>query len=284
MSIKLKPDQFNLKTTMMENLFIEQYMIYANEIQNKVYILGLALMQRNICSIDEIAKRLKISLEDVINAFKYWEEIGIIKIDNEDIIYISLRQIFIESNYEVKKISNSTLANNKYKDLFKKLNSHLNTNLIEAERMKLIQFLNNNPFDNLIILEAYLVHKKSRNRTNKAIDMLINLKENNVTTLEDYYEYKEKWNYKNMCYSKILTAIGKRNSYPNIGEKECIDKWLNEYEIKLDDILKKIKEITKKKSNVNMNYLDAVFSSKDTPKPKTEKEEEKDLSHLITYR
>ncbi len=286
MQLKQNFNQFNLETTSIENLFIEEYMPYANEMQNKVYILGFTLLKQGELSIDLIAKKLNITIEEVIDSYKYWASLGIVTLNANDVIYMSIRQIFIESNYEKRKISNSTLASKKYKSLFNKINSHLSINLIESERMKLIKFLNDNSIEDSIVLESYLFYKKSKNRTDKAIKLLISLVENDVRTLDDYYRYKEEWNYKTQCYKKILKAIGKPYSQPNIGERESIDKWLGEYNYSLDYILEKIKEVTKRTSNVNMNYLNAVFSGEKTEKKSDKKKsnKKKDYSHLITNR
>ncbi len=278
---------FNLGTTTVEDLFIEEYMPYATDTQNKVYLMGLKLLKQNGSNIDTVAQKLNISYEEVLESYKYWHSLGIITLDGNDVIYMSIRQIFVESNYEKKRISNSTLASEKYKSLFNKINSHLSINLIESERMKLVKFLNDNEIADSIVLESYLVYKKSKNRTDNAIKLLISLVENKVRTLDDYYKYKEDWNYKAQCYKKILKAIGKPYSHPNSGEKESIDKWLDVYNYSLEDILDKIKEVTKRTSSVNMNYLNAVFSGEKTEtksKKKTTSKKKKDYSHLITNR
>ncbi len=278
---------FNLETTTIENLFIEEYMPYASKTQNNVYIMGLKLLHQEDSSIELIAKKLNISTDEVIESYKYWASLGIITINSNDVIYMSIRQLFVDANFEKKKISNSTLASKKFKSLFNKINSHISINLIEAERMKLVRFLNDNDIDDAIVLEAYLHYKKSKNRTDNAIKLLISLVENDVKTLDDYYKYKEDWNYRNQCYKKILTAIGKPYSSPNSGEKESIDNWLDKYNYSIEEILDKIKEVTKRTSSVNMNYLDAVFSGdkkEKTTKKKTGAKKKKDYSNLVTNR
>lgn len=278
---------FNLETTTIENLFIEEYMPYASKTQNNVYLMGLNILKQEAPSIELIAKKLNISIDEVMDSYKYWESLGIVTINSNDVIYMSIRQVFIDSNFEKKRISNSTLASKKFKSLFNKINSHISIDLIEAERMKLVRFLNDNEIDDAIVLEAYLHYKKSKNRTDNAIKLLISLVENNVKTLDDYYKYKEDWNYRNQCYKKVLTAIGKPYSPPNSGEKESIDKWLDTYNYSIDEILDKIKEVTKRTSSVNMNYLDAVFSGDKKEKKtnkKTTSNKKKDYSHLITNR
>ncbi len=268
----ISKQNFKLETTPIENIFIEEYMPYASDLQNKVYIMGLTLSTQHESSIELIAKKLNITTNDVIESFKYWSSLGLTTLNGKYVIYMSIRQLFLESNYEKRRISNTSLASKKYKTLFTKIDAHLSTNLIESERMKLIKFLNDNDIDDAIVLEAFIAYKKAINRTDRAIKLLISLTEQNIRTLEQYYAHKENWSKRNYHYKEILKAIGKPYSHPNSGEKESIDKWLDTYNYSIEDILSKINEVTKRTSSVNMNYLNAVFTREHEGKSSKKKE------------
>src|SRR6056297_191178 len=97
----------------IENIFINDFMPMANGTFVKVYLIGYKYATDSMeVSNNTIAKHLNISNEDVVNAWKFWEEKGIIKIhennlENDpsdfDVEFFSLRQLYIENNFSTKK-------------------------------------------------------------------------------------------------------------------------------------------------------------------------------------
>lgn len=68
--------------------FIENHMTDANGAYIKVYLFALSLAAKgNYMSNADIAKKLKLLESDVVNAFSYWMEKGVLNINNEIIMF-----------------------------------------------------------------------------------------------------------------------------------------------------------------------------------------------------
>lgn len=100
--------------TTLENIFINDFMPMANGTFVKVYLMGYKFACDSTSEIKmtqaTLARDLSLTLEDVHNAWTFWEQKGIIKkIKNEDgtdygIEFLSLRQLYVENNFQPKKI------------------------------------------------------------------------------------------------------------------------------------------------------------------------------------
>ena len=97
MAFCIKEKQFvDTGYTAVENKFFINYMPAAPDIRTAVYLLGLALSDSNgddnACRT--IADKLNISAEEVLDAYRYWEELGLVTILNDNapqILYHALR-------------------------------------------------------------------------------------------------------------------------------------------------------------------------------------------------
>ncbi len=99
--------------TTLENIFINDFMPMANGTFVKVYLMGYKFACDSTSEIKmtqaTLARDLSLTLEDVHNAWTFWEQKGIIKkIMSEDgsdygIEFLSLRQLYVENNFQPKK-------------------------------------------------------------------------------------------------------------------------------------------------------------------------------------
>ncbi len=68
--------------------FIENLMPAANGAYVKVYLLALSLAaERREMSSSEIARKLNLLESDVVNAFDYWDKLGALKYDKENVLF-----------------------------------------------------------------------------------------------------------------------------------------------------------------------------------------------------
>ncbi|BEP30403.1 DnaD domain-containing protein [Helicovermis profundi] len=268
----------------IENIFINDFMCSANGTYVKVYLLGYKYAVDNDENIDfnnsSIAKHLNIPLEDVLNAWDFWQKKGIIKksnIDdsvNYDVEFISLRQLYIDNNYKVnnnevsyeRKTSNSDLIEiNKspeIKNMFYKIDQFMRRNLSPNERLEVLNFLLDNNVDPDVVTMAfeYSIETKNVKNIKYALKVLnawvdnglitVDLIENNLKQSNKYYRAYRAI-YKSLGYSNLITS----------GDKEIIDIWLQKYDLSLEFILEVIKESSKKTSNVNMNYMHSIVKN-----------------------
>lgn len=81
--------------TCIDNKFILNYLADAPDVRSAVYLLGLTLCESNgdDNSRTTIAQKLGISEEDVMSAYIYWEELGLVHITGENpprVIYLNV--------------------------------------------------------------------------------------------------------------------------------------------------------------------------------------------------
>ena len=96
-----KTEEYFLADTRVENMFIHEFMAAAPDRYVKVYLLALMHADLGVrISREEIARHLSMDEEDVLKAWTYWEQMGVIrkragesgdKFDY-DVEFVSLRQ------------------------------------------------------------------------------------------------------------------------------------------------------------------------------------------------
>ncbi len=112
----------DLGETNLENLFIDLYMKQANEVQLKVYILGLYFSEKKdtVYDIYTIAEKLSIKPNEVLDAFKYWSSKGLITISERKIngydtsykfIYNGTKNLYLKSVLNIEMESNKSSLN-----------------------------------------------------------------------------------------------------------------------------------------------------------------------------
>ena len=72
-------------TTVVSNLFIDEYMKDANDAQLKVYLYLLRMMSARIpTSVSDIADKFNHTEKDVMRALKYWEKNRLLSLEYDD--------------------------------------------------------------------------------------------------------------------------------------------------------------------------------------------------------
>lgn len=148
--------------TTVSNRFFINYMPDAPDVRSAVYLLGLALSdsQGSDNSIDTIAQKLSISLDDVMAAYIYWQELGLVDIDNSvppKVTYLTLK----DSVSSLKKISD-----NKYAKFSNEIQKIIEGRMITPnEYNEYYLFLENTTFEPeaLLAVAKYCVELKGNN-------------------------------------------------------------------------------------------------------------------------
>lgn len=286
--IQLSPAQFDLGNTPLENMFIEEFLPYAPERALKVYILGLKLvLDGKKPDLKSLAERLDLSEDQVLEAYSYWEEQGLVKVIRKklttDVLYQSVRNLYLESNFERRTMQTSLDFNHHFQEIFKEVDQSLIVPLTEMERQQVASFLTGKKVDPEVVSMAYEEARTARLRTKKALEHLRYWLENGVQRLEDVLALKERLNLRQLNYKQVLTALGMPYDQPTIADKESIDRWLDEYHFTIEDILEKIKQITMNKRNPSLSYLESAFKNTFEGKER-ESASDEDISKLFRKR
>lgn len=102
-SLKISKDNHS-DSTMVSNIFIDEYMEDANDTQLKVYLYLLRMFQDGkSTSVADIADKFSHTEKNVLRALKYWEKKGLLYLEfdeNKDLVGLSLRDVYPNSSRE----------------------------------------------------------------------------------------------------------------------------------------------------------------------------------------
>lgn len=290
MFFKLKDLTYDLGDTPIENIFINDFMPNADGDFVKVYLIGykLAKESHGIISYDSnnIADILGLLDSDVIKAWNYWEECGIInKIyekdddDNFSVEFVNLKELYIKNVYTnnlvEKKDMNSVLDDPKIADMLTKTEKILgNMSINQKKDMAMWRDIYNMPTE--IILEAVNHSVKDKNvKSLKYIEGIVrNWSEDNVRTYEALEENYKKSNRDYYRYLKIKRLIGlEYNGYSEV-EYEKVKEWFTKYS---EDLIYAACEKTINVKNPSIGYVNKILENwKDKGISEVSEIEEKD--------
>lgn len=245
--------------TEIDNIFLNDYLPFAEPQFVVVYIYGLYLCNSNSFdnSLENFAKTLNMSEEDVIGAFEFWEEQGLVRVLKTNPIEVS----FIP-------LKNVLTANKLYNpDKYATFNSQANDifmgkrSISKHEYEEYYDFLERYHVEQeaLIMIMRYCVEsKKSAVGYHYILTVASNWANEGITSVPQVEEKISNLENKSPEVVEIFTACGiKRNPY--IEEKALINKWLNDYGFSLDVILYACKK-AKKKSRCSLETIDEILT------------------------
>lgn len=283
MGFKKRSDLIDFGTISIENIFINDFMPMANGTYVKVYLLGYKYASEDNKDMEisnsSISRHLSIPMEDILNAWDFWEKKGIIKKHNHsdmpgdyDVEFLSLRQLYIDNNFTQrsaeppKKASLDDLIdstkNPELNDMFYQIDQLMRRQLQPKERQEVLTWIYDFHHSPALILKAFLfaVEVKGVKNINYTRSILTHWYDQGVISPEDADQYMETDSKAYAMYRAVYKTLGFTNRTVSAGDKELIDKWLQTYGLSLEFILEVLKERSTRTSNVNMKYMDAAVT------------------------
>lgn len=287
MSFTLETTDMDLGDTPIENIFINDYMPMANGTYVKVYLLGFKYAHDKDNKIEvtnfTISKHLDIPLEDVLRAWDFWEEKGIIiKEENTDKVnykvkFLNLKQLFIKNNV--------SMFNQKQESKEPKQDKFSTKDLIEANQMPIVNNMFNSidylmrrqtsPAEKKIILEwihdynmnpdviekafFYSAEKKGIRKMNYVEGILKNWYSEGLTSIDAVMAKMKAEDENFYNEQQIMKSLGLQNRPIREDEKKIIQKWFNEYNFSLEIILKGCE--TDKNVKPSIKYVNGTLTN-----------------------
>ena len=288
MSFYLETTDMDLGDTSIENIFINDFMPMANGTFVKVYLLGYKYAYDRDENIEitnqKIAKHLNIPLEDVLGAWDFWEEKGIIEkiIEDSDINYkikfLNLKQLYIQNNLmamgmETKKTSmrekadqsiNNIIQANKVKEInqmFNNIDHIMRRQTNPSEKEKIIKWITDFNMNTDVIEKAFFygVEQKGVKKLYYIEGIIRNWYDEGLTNMEDLMAALEKKDKENYKYLKIMSALGLGNRPLRQEEKDIISTWFSQYGYDLNIILKACEQ--DKNPIPSVKYVNGIIKS-----------------------
>lgn len=254
--------------TPVSNIFIDRYMPKARGEYVKVYLLGLKYCTSGEIGVNSsiLSSTLHLLETDVMNAWNYWNDEGVIKItaiDNMGNYNIS----FLDMSDEQENSSDNVnllkeLSNTSTKDMLQEVEKLIGRPLSSKEMEMYISWQRDFNFSLEIILLViqYCVSKgKIDSRYIEKVAMAWN--DSNIRTVDDAQSYIKKHEDKWTKYKKILNYLGLKDAELMKPQEQMLDKWINIYSFSLEMILRACDICAERLNRPEFKYIDGILTS-----------------------
>ena len=288
MNYFLEDMKIDLEDTPIENIFITDYMPLANGTYVKVYLLAFKYANDKEDSSsfnnETIAENLKIPLSDVLNAWNYWEEQGIVKKHKSDdeynysVEFMNLKQLYVDkicrplakeekkpsSNEDKSYVSNQELVelnkDEEYLKMHKEIEKIFGKFVNIADKRKINQWTRQYELSPEMMIQAfsYCVNNKKKKSMSYIEKTVASWNRAGVKDLDSLAEFLETKEERYSIYSRISQSLGFMNRALTEGEMTTIDKWFDEFGFSKEMVLKALENSTKI-SSPNISYFDAIL-------------------------
>lgn len=282
-----QPPEFDLGELSIENMFITEFMPSASGTYVKVFLLAMLLSkeenQKYRYDNQTIASMLSLPIQDVHEAWSYWEKVGLVirhfhdEKQQYDIEFISLRSLYIKNSYERKNAqgkTNRTASKNTTPNPFKEesrvfqtltqsIEKAIGHPLNYVDHREISDLYENYTRDGEMILKAFTYCYVERNIRNiKTVkSTLLSWINAGLSSSEEVETYLKENAVRYGIYKEILKLLGIAFRQPNASERTLIDKWLDEFSVAPGDLFEIIKDLSKKTLNINFNYIDKMMDT-----------------------
>lgn len=268
MNIKLERDfNHNLGFTAVENIFIDSFMPSADGNFVKIYILALrrAWEGREV-SNEIIADLLGIIESDVVRAWDYWQDMGIVRMEKDVVEFLDLKKLFIENVYYPKTESKDsiveTMTSPIIAEMLSKAEFYMRKSISPMQKQDIAKWIEIYNMPPQIILEAfkYAGERKNVYRLNYVEKIVRDWSDKNIRTIEQVEESFRLHDEKYYRYNEAMRTIGLNQKPYNDMDFEMINKWFDIYGFSMDVVKEALKKVVNIQSP-NLSYFDKILTS-----------------------
>lgn len=255
MAFCIKEKHFvNTGYTAVENRFFINFMPDAPDMRTAVYLLGLALAgsdgDDNDCRT--IADKLNISCEEVLDAYRYWEELGLVTVLDSNPVQVLYHTLSTEST--LKKIKPS-----KYSKFSKQMQATISGRMLTVnEYNEYYTFLEETTFapDALVYIAKYCAELKGNNISYQYIlTVAYNQLKRGATTLAAVTENLDKQKKYDDDLKLVLKALNSNRAI-DYSDRVNYEKWIKDFGFDLATVI----AVAKKCKARGLGGLDAKLT------------------------
>ena len=278
---------------MLSHTFIDKYMHICTPVYALIYIYGLRhSTTRGDISVQKIADIFNILETDVINAWKYWEEQGLVKMstleDNESVIEFlpatALQENKPEAKGETKKddaLYDEFLQNKTFNvslrpqytveelSFYRKQSKEMAQLFGHTEQTlgKMLTYHDLNvifgfydwlrlPVDVIMYLLTYCA-KGGHNDLRYVEKVAIDWAERDLKTVDDAENYTKTFD---RDFKAIMAALGHPSAFPSATQRKYMDKWLNEMAMSIELIAEACDRCAVQIGKPKLTYVDKILA------------------------
>lgn len=244
-------------STLVDNAFISEFMPAADGKYVKVYLYGLALCSSPYSrdnEIDSMANVLAMSEDEIIDAFSYWESMGIVQIVSTNPLCVQFLPVRLHSG------RSKTHEKAKYADFNKQAQTIISGRMIRPnefnEYYNLIESYHFEP-EALLMIMNYCTKLKSTSIGYPYILTVANsFEKEGIKTVSALEEKLLEIERSSENIVSVMTTLGlKREADPE--ERNMFIKWTKDYGFTLGTIIDVAKSL---KKHGGMNKLDTLLT------------------------
>ena len=276
---KEKCQNYYLHDTPVENVFINEYMIDARGEFVKVYLFALMYADCATGLTNEIiAKQLSLPAEEVLAAWTYWEEKGVVRKqypDASDQLHYTVE--FLDLKERIYGKNGKTKDKHKEKKLPDKLVGIMDDAALRAlyskieqitgrlfdgrEPAAILSFISDYGFsaDAVAYGYEYCVKYRNNSKHNYVSAVLKEWAEKGFLTVEQISAHLSETDSRHYQYKRVLKSLGFLRN-PTEEERRIMDTWFDELNVSIDTVLTACKK-TSGISNPNINYINTVLNA-----------------------
>lgn len=267
---------YYLLDTDVENIFINEYMASAPGDFVKVYLF--ALMYADLgeeMANDTIARQLGIQEEDVLKAWSYWEDMGVIRKHRQNeadkfsyqVEFVNLKELLYGKENKKKKAKpaadengKSLLSDKTIQSMYKSIERIVGRVINGTEMMEILSWINDFNASPEIIVYAFSYCKAKEKQNIRYVAAVVKrwVSEGlyDVLAVEDYLKSNDQRNY---LYRRVFKALGfQRNASEE--EMKIMDRWFDQMGYTIDKVLEACGK-TSGISNPNINYVNKILTN-----------------------
>ena len=246
--------------TIIDNIFINNFLPDAPDLCVKVYLMGLSKCANSSApdnNLSNFANVLNVSEEEVLQAFHYWQEQGVLQILNTNPIQI----VFMPLNASLGNIKKYKVG--KYTEFNLQVQEILNKRMITptefSEYYNVIEKYHIEA-DALIMIIKYCADIKGENVSHAYITTVAkNWEKEGVHTCQDV---ENKITELGVLDDKVLLIFGALGTKRKVQleDVQMLNHWLGDLDFDLNTIIYVAKFCSSKKVKADMNYLNNLLA------------------------
>ncbi len=279
--------------TRVENIFINEYMVSAPGDYVKVYLLASMYVEIALPVSNEIlARELKLSVEEVHQAWSYWEKMRVVRKEYRsgedklcyDVEFANLREAVFGGGRK-KQVKETPMPSNARKlvddeglrALYARIERITGRLLTGKEPAAILSWMDDYSVGPDLIAYAYTFCKEQRrsDKHNYVGAVVKDWAGRGLRTPEQVEDYLDETDNRHFQYKRVLKALGfTRNATEE--ERRLMDSWFDDLGFGIDKVLEACKQTTGI-SNPNFKYLNTILNRWAGTVPAEKKAEENPL-------
>ena len=236
--------------TIIDNVFINDHLPYAPDLCVKTYLMGLSKCNNaSACdnNIENFAKVLNVEVEDIEQAFKYWQEEGLVQVLSTKPIEV----VYLPVKLNAKLLKKFNV--DKYADFNLQLQEILSGRMINPSEYNVYySFIEENHIEPevLIMIVKFCVQYKGNNPRNVHYPYIMAIAKNwiheGVRTTEDVENKIQSLGIMNDKATMLLNALNTKRKV-QLEDVQLLNMWLDELDFDFNVIIYVAKRMSLKK-------------------------------------